>query len=189
MSENPISISSINDFLFCPISIYFHSLYSDTEREIYYSTDQTNGSNAHRSVDNGSYPVGGTIKSLDVYCEKYDLIGKIDIYNRKTKTLTERKKKLKLLYDGYVFQLYAQYFAMKEMNYPVKRLVIHSMDDNKNYQVDLPEKNPEMLEKFEKTISDMRSFDMDGFVCDNANKCKRCIYAPYCDRGGFDGIG
>lgn len=26
MSEHPIAISKINDFIFCPVSIYFHAL-------------------------------------------------------------------------------------------------------------------------------------------------------------------
>ena len=26
MSEEPIAISNLNDFIFCPVSIYFHSL-------------------------------------------------------------------------------------------------------------------------------------------------------------------
>ena len=26
MSEQPLSISNLNDFIFCPVSIYFHSL-------------------------------------------------------------------------------------------------------------------------------------------------------------------
>ena len=31
MSENPILISNLNDFIFCPVSIYFHSLEKDAD--------------------------------------------------------------------------------------------------------------------------------------------------------------
>lgn len=183
MSEAPIGITALNDFTFCPLSIYFHSLYGDMDKMIYCSTAQTDGENAHRAVDSKSYPVANTVKGLEVYSEKYNLIGKIDIYNKATKVLTERKKKVKTVYDGYVFQLYAQYFAMTEMGYEIKKLQIHSMDDNKTYQVDLPEQAPEMLKKFENTVAEFENFDFDGFLQTNPKKCANCIYAPYCDRG------
>ena len=32
MSELPLSISNLNDFIFCPVSIYFHGLDSDTDK-------------------------------------------------------------------------------------------------------------------------------------------------------------
>ena len=185
MSENPINITNLNDFIFCPVSIYFHSLYADMDRMIYHSTDQTNGINAHKAVDDRSYPVANTIKSLEVYSEKYNLVGKIDIYNKSTKTLTERKKKIKEIYDGYVFQLYAQYFAMIEMGYEVDRLVIHSIDDNKNYDIDLPENNEEAFHKFERTIAEIHRFDINSFSQTNREKCSHCIYCPYCDRGAL----
>ncbi len=182
MSENPLNITALNDFVFCPMSIYFHNLYGDMERMTYQSTAQINGAKAHEAVDNKTYSAANTIKSLEVFSEKYNLIGKIDIYNKATKTLIERKKKIKQIYDGYVFQIYAQYFAMLEMGYEVDRLIIHSIDDNKNYPVDLPELNIVMFKKFEKIIDDINSFNMNSFFQTNGEKCKHCIYSPYCDR-------
>lgn len=182
MSETPINITALNDFIFCPLSIYFHLLYDDIDKMTYYSTDQINGLYAHRPVDNKSYSVADTVTGLEVYCEKYNLIGKIDIYNKTEKTLIERKKKVKTIYDGYVFQLYAQYFAMIEMGYKIDKLLIHSIDDNKNYIVELPVYDNEMFEKFERTINEIQTFDMNNFVQTNHEKCARCIYSPYCDR-------
>lgn len=185
MSENPITITSLNDFIFCPVSIYFHGLYGDVEKMSYYSTDQIDGLNAHKSVDNKTYSVAKTIKGLEVYCEKYNLIGKIDVYNESTKTLVERKKKVKVIYDGYIYQLYGQYFAMTEMGYKIEQLVIYSIDDNKSYPIDLPENNKELFEKFESTIRAMQNFDITNFTQENGEKCAHCIYSPYCDRGIF----
>lgn len=182
MSETPLNITALNDFVFCPLSIYFHSLYGDMSKMTYCSTDQTNGTNAHKAVDNKSYPVANTVKSLEVYCERLNLIGKIDIYNKAAKTLIERKKKVKTIYDGYVFYLYAQYYAMVEMGYEVRKMLIHSIDDNKNYPIDLPENDPVMLEKFENTLREFENFDFEGFIQTNHEKCARCIYVPYCDR-------
>lgn len=182
MSETPLNITALNDFIFCPLSIYFHSLYGDMEKLTYQSTDQTNGTNAHRFVDDKSYSISNCIKNLEVYCERYNLIGKIDIYNKSTKSLIECKKKVKQIYDGYIFQLYAQYFAMTEMGYQVEKLVIYSIDDKKNYPINLPESDPEMLKKFENTVNNFENFDFDGFIQINHEKCAHCIYAPYCDR-------
>lgn len=42
--ENPIAITKLNDFIFCPASIYFHNLFGDTEKIMYQSERQINGS-------------------------------------------------------------------------------------------------------------------------------------------------
>lgn len=182
--RNEIMISQLNDFIFCPASIYFHMLYGDSTPIMYQNTDQINGSAAHETVDNNSYSTRKDIlTAVDVYCEKYGLSGKIDILDVSKKLLVERKKTVKQIYDGYVFQVYAQYFALKEMGYAVNKIVIHSITDNRNYAIPLPEENPEMLEKFERTIQQMHEFSMDNFVQVNPEKCKRCIYEPACDRG------
>ena len=82
MAEIPISISSLNDFIFCPASIYFHGLDQDTDVLTYQSTDQINGTAAHRTVDSGTYSENKDIlQSFAVYSEQYNLYGKIDIYD------------------------------------------------------------------------------------------------------------
>jgi CRISPR-associated protein Cas4 len=69
---------------------------------------QLAGIEAHKSIDNDSYSTKlSVICGIEVYSQKYDLLGKIDIYDAKTKTLTERKNKISHIYDGYIFQLYA----------------------------------------------------------------------------------
>ena len=78
--------------------------------------------------------------------------------------------------------MYAQYYSLIEMGYHVKRLRIHSMDDNKNYYIPLPESDPEMLFKFKNVIKSIQEFDVDSFSQDNAKKCEHCIYEPACDR-------
>ena len=50
MSEEPIAISNLNDFIFCPVSIYFHSL-EDGEDILTKDSYQLNGSNAHKISD------------------------------------------------------------------------------------------------------------------------------------------
>ncbi|MDO4988674.1 MAG: type V CRISPR-associated protein Cas4 [Synergistes sp.] len=181
--EEPIAISNLNDFIFCPVSIYFHNLYGAVEKSVYQSTYQTNGSAAHKTIDTGTYSSRKSIlQGISVYSEEFGVQGRIDIFDEDKKLLTERKRTVIRIYDGYIFQLYAQYYAMTEMGYDVRRLRIHSITDNKNYDIRLPSEDNEMDEKFRGLITQMRTFDMSGFVQNNAQKCRKCIYEPSCDR-------
>ena len=53
--ENPIAVSLLNDFIFCPASIYFHSVDAATEKLSYESNEQQQGSALHEKTDNGEY--------------------------------------------------------------------------------------------------------------------------------------
>lgn len=181
--DDLIIISNLNDFIFCPASIYFHKLYGNEERLMFQSEYQLNGTKAHENIDANKYSTRkDIITSLDVYSEKYGIIGKIDIYDSSKKMLVERKKHVNVIYDGYVFQIYAQYYAMLEMGYEINRLRIHSMDDNKNYEIPLPVDDIQMSDKFEKLISDIRTFELEKFKQTSIEKCKNCIYEDACDR-------
>lgn len=102
MSEQPVAISLSNDFIFCPASIFFHSL--ETEENIMVQDSfQLNGTNANKHSDSATYSTEKSVlQGVSVYCEKYNLIGKIDVFDEKTGILTERKKKIKTVYDGYI---------------------------------------------------------------------------------------
>ena len=182
--EQPIPFTYLNDFVFCPASVYFHMLYDDTDRALYQDSAQINGTAAHKAVDTNTYTGKlGNIQGISIYCEKLNLLGKIDLYDSTAHTLTERKNLVKQIYDGYVFQLYGQCFAMREMGYEVERLRIHSIQDNRSYDIPLPEDDNEKLTAFLKIIDDINSFDMDSFRQLNISKCQHCIYEPACDRG------
>ena len=130
--ETPLNITALNDFIFCPISLYFHNMYDGVDRNLFQDIYQLNGTKAHEAVDEGKYSTSAAVlQGLEVYCDRYNLIGKIDIFNKNTGLLVERKKKIKVIYDGYIYQLYGQYFALQEMGYEVKQLALHSIDDNK----------------------------------------------------------
>ena len=181
MTENAILISNINDFLFCPVSIYFHNLMGHADRMMSQSEFQINGTNAHKTIEDGQYSSRkDVLQGTEVYCEKYGLVGKTDLFDIKNGLLTERKKKVSRLFDGQIFQVYGQYFALKEMGYEVKAIRIHSMDDNKNYDITIPEDDPAAMDKFETTISGMRTFNPDNYVQTNPQKCSNCIYEPMC---------
>lgn len=183
MDDDCILISQLNDFIFCPASIYFHLLYGSRDNIIFQQAPQLNGTKAHEAIDKGSYSSKKSIlQGISVYSEKYNLIGKIDIFDNSSHILTERKKKIKTIYDGYIFQIYAQYFALTEMGYSVKKLRLYSMDDNKTHDIPLPENDLIMLEKFENTVRQIKNFNLDTFRQNNIDKCRNCIYEPACDR-------
>ncbi len=179
--DDAIIISNLNDFIFCPASIYFHALYGVQVRDSYQCSDQLNGTAAHETVDTATYSSSCNIlQGISCYCEKYNVVGKIDLFDIRKGVLTERKREIKNVYDGYVYQLYAQYFSLKEMGYDVKQIRLYSLITNTVFKQDLPENNPTMLKKFEKLIEDIRCFDIEAFKQTNVEKCRHCIYQPAC---------
>ena len=179
--EEPILITWLNDFIFCPASIYFHNLYGETERIAFQQPCQINGTAAHERIDSGKYSTRKNILSgISVYCEKYNLTGKIDLFDIDSGELVERKKQIKTVYDGYIFQLYGQCFALREMGYTIKKLTLRSLTDNKKYSVPLPENAPEKQSAFDELLQSIADFDLSHFKQINNEKCLNCIYEPLC---------
>lgn len=120
---------------------------------------------------------------MEVYSEKYRIGGRIDTYDRAKSLLVERKKKINVIYDGYIYQLYAQYHCLTEMGYAVKNLKLYSMDDNKSYRVKSPAADPERQRGFEQLLMNIRDYKLTDPFAPNAMKCRRCIYNNLCDVG------
>ncbi len=178
--ESYIPISNINDFVFCPKSIYFHKLYQKYNEAIYHQESQRNGKIAHESIDQKKYSSEKKwITNLDVYSQKYGLCGKIDMLNTKDNHLIERKNKIFKIYDGYKYQLWAQMFCLQEMGHRVERLFIHSLTDNKRTEIEKPDLYQKT--KFENTLKRMRSYSITQDINTNINKCSKCIYNELCD--------
>jgi hypothetical protein len=47
--DDYIIISNLNDFIFCPASIYFHNLYGSMDTFLYQGASQINGTDAANS--------------------------------------------------------------------------------------------------------------------------------------------
>lgn len=182
--ENYITLSWLNDFIFCPRSIYFHQLYSCYNEQQYKQKPQVAGTAAHEAVDNKHYSNKKTVlQAIAVFSQKYNIAGKIDVFDMETGRLTERKNNILKIYDGYVFQVFAQYFGLSEMGYVVKEIMIYDMQKNKNYPVALPWPENPMFLKFEKLIIDINNFSLeDPSFVPNIEKCMKCIYSPLCDK-------
>jgi CRISPR-associated exonuclease Cas4 len=176
-----LPISFLNDFIFCPKSIYFHNLYGGYEKEVYHDLPQKNGNMNHKTIDEKTYSSRKTmIQAMDIYSAKYGLCGKIDLYDTETKTLIERKTKISVIYDGYRYQIYAQYFCLTEMGYPVEKLFLHSLKDNTRYPIPLP--SPAEITEFETLLDKINRFDVfDPNFTQNPEKCQKCIYRELCD--------
>jgi len=177
--EDYIQISKLNDFIFCPKSIYFHGVFESFSEKTYHDTPQTVGKIKHEIIEKGEYSsLKRYLQAIDVYSEKYGLCGKIDIFDVETGFLIERKYRVKEIYDGYRYQLYAQAFALEEMGHKVRGLYIHSLIDNKRHPIAMPDKNEK--KKFAELVFQMRNFQVDiGFI-QNEKKCAMCIYKPLC---------
>lgn len=86
----------------------------ESDETIYHATPQTIGRVAHATVDNKTASNrADDILSLPVYSEEYGLMGKIDVYKRKEKKLIERKYQLKQIFQGQIYQLWAQMFCLQ----------------------------------------------------------------------------
>jgi CRISPR-associated protein Cas4 len=94
---------------------------------------------------------------VSVYSETYGLVGKIDLYYGNLKLLVERKTRIKKVHRGYIYQLYAQFFCLREMNIPVEKLALRSLSTNQSYQIDLPTSAEE--NDFAVFIKRIRNFD------------------------------
>jgi len=120
------------------------------------------------------------LQGIEVYSEEFEIIGKIDLYDKGKKQLIERKKKIKTLYEGYYLQIYAQYYCLIEMGYVVKELFFHSLSDNKRIKVPLPTNEDKL--RLKEIISQMNNFDLaDKDFSQNVKKCQMCIYKELCD--------
>lgn len=174
--HNAIQISKLNDFTFSPKSIYYHSIFESFSDVLYHDTPQVKGRIAHERIDSKQYSSSKRfIQAMPVYSQKYNLVGKIDLFDTGTNTLIERKAKVKQIYEGYVLQLYAQMFCMQERGFVVKHLKIHSLEDNKRYTIALPTKQD--VKRFKNLIKQIRTLNISSYhETISENKLNNCIY-------------
>lgn len=180
--EQYIQITKLNDFVFCPLSLYLHGLYEKYDQNIYHEEAQTAGKIKHENIDEGRYSSRKRyLQGLPVYSERFNLMGKIDIYDKEEKVLIERKNKIDKIYDGYRYQLFAQFECMWEMGYPVEKMYLHSLLDNKRYEINPPD--IEDMIKFVDIVNSINKTNLYRFKKGaNPKKCDRCIYRELCNQ-------
>ena len=183
-----IPLSTLTVFIFCPYSIYLHNVYMEAAEDVYKARPQTAGSEAHRGIDQKS---GSTrrcdLMAMPVYCDELGIAGKIDIFKQDRQLLIERKNRLPAIFRGQLYQLWGQYFCLKEMGYNVSQLAFYEISTNKMFPVDLPhEAEKQELASF---ISRFKAYDpaVTPFTV-NPNKCAHCIYCNLCDKTTSDNV-
>lgn len=186
--EDYIHISTLNDFVFCPYSIYLQGVYMDTDEGQYKAAPQVRGKAAHQTSDHKTASNrADDILSLPVYSDEYGLMGKIDVYKRKEKKLIERKYQLKQIFQGQIYQLWAQMLCLREMGEKVESLAFYETSANKMIPVAMPSEDD--LLKFRDFLQRFRNFDPGTTsFCVNINKCRHCVYCNLCDKAIDDNV-
>lgn len=180
--ETYIPISELNDFTFCPRSIYFHHLYGQYSVNVYHDTPQKEGNLAHESIDEKKYSTSKKwIQGMEIFSDELGICGKIDLYNEETGELVERKRKIVKIYDGHKLQVWAQAVCLEEMGYSVRKIFLHSLLDNKRYPVEWSDVETDCFLSLKEQIQKMRSFSLEDYFSQNPEKCAHCIYSELCD--------
>lgn len=187
MEESFINISMLNDFIFCPYSIYLHNVYENTDESLYHAVPQIRGRIVHETVDNKKASTHkDSIEAMTVYSEKYGIAGKIDVFKVKEHLLIERKYQLKRIFQGQLYQLWAQMLCLEEMGYCVEKLAFYETSTKKTIAVNKP--TDEEMRSFEKFLVSFRSYDPLVPFYQNLNKCRHCIYCSLCDKTEEDNV-
>lgn len=186
--ETYIKLSTLNDFIFCPKSIFYHNLYDNYDKNIYQEEAQKEWTLVHESIDNKTYSTSKHILQwTSVFSERYKIAWKIDTFNTKTWELIERKNQIFLdenrdwkIYLWQKYQLRWQMFCLEEMWYIVQSIYIYSVKDNKKYRIYKP--NTKQLLDFETILKKYEKFNLlEKHWKQNTNKCLKCIYRELCD--------
>ena len=160
----------------------------ESDEMIFHAEPQTIGRVSHDSIDHKTYSNrANDIMSLPVYSESFGLMGKIDLYKKKEHLLIERKYQLKQIFQGQIYQLWAQMFCMQEMGYTVDKLAFYEMSTNRMISVNIPSDSD--IQRFSIFIQQFRLFDPASTSFHiNTNKCRHCIYCNLCDKTDIDNV-
>ncbi len=181
-----IPLSYLNDFIFCPYSIYLHQIFDSGESETFSAAPQQKGKTAHTKIDSPTVHAKG-MRGIYVISDKLKLFGKIDVYYPDSKHLIEYKRQIKTVYQGFYYQIWAQYFCLIEMGFKVDSLELVSMIDKKRLALDIPSKAE--FEELSSHVNKIMTFDPFSFCAEvNQNKCRHCIYSSLCDKTGEEHV-
>jgi len=151
------------------------------EEELIHAVPQIQGRASHETIDQKKYSsLKDEFSGMPVCCNELGIVGKIDIYKVSEKLLIERKYKLLKIYQGQIYQLWAQYFCMIEMGYEVEKLAFYAISSNTTFPVEIPENaQKDELKGF---IQQFKTYNPMQEISVNINKCTHCIYCNLCDK-------
>lgn len=149
--------------------------------DVFHDVPQARGKAVHKTIDEQTYSSRKDILTgISVFSDELGICGKIDIYNVAQKALIERKYQLKTIYQGQLYQLWAQYFCMIEMGYEIEKLSLYAISENKTFQQALP--TIAQKQELQQFIESFKTFNPEYEISINSNKCAHCIYSNLCDK-------
>ena len=90
--ETFMPITYVNDFIFCPYSVYLHQVFDNNVEDLYSANPQQIGKLAHFDIDYfEKTEKSETLKGIYVISKKLGVYGKIDTYWINDKKLVESK--------------------------------------------------------------------------------------------------
>ena len=176
--EHYLAITTLNDFIFCPYSIYLHEIYHHSKEETYHSGFQSKGKRLHDFIENNQDE--NDWKHAFVFSERLKIYGKIDEYEPQEKELTEYKSTISIAFQGYYYQLWSQYICLSEMGIEVLKLSFYDFKQNQKIPVSIP--TDSQIIELENHIKKVQRFDFNTDINVNPNKCMRCIYQNLCEK-------
>ncbi len=157
------------------------------DEDEYHATPQVQGRYSHSTVDNNKIKDKNVITSLSVYSDTLGLMGKIDIYRIQQKQLIERKYRLQNIFQGQIYQLWAQYFCMCEMGYDIQQIAFYEISTNTTISQQLPTK--ENLLELSNFIDKFNAYNpLLDHIKINIKKCQHCIYSKLCDKSTLHNV-
>lgn len=187
MEENYIALSTLNDYIFCPYSIYLHNIYMEADEGLYHATPQTQGRIAHDAIDHKrSSTRKHDLMALAVKSDKLGIIGKIDIYKGDEHHLIERKYQLKQIFRGQQYQLWGEYFCMKEMGYEVDKISFYEISTNTIIPQPIP--GDDEFNELSHFVEQFKVYNPADPITTNPNKCSHCIYNPLCEKTEIENV-
>ena len=188
MPDNFINITALNDFLFCPYSIYLHNAFMDMDEDIFVAAPQVKGKAAHKEIDSRTFSKNeNDVQSLKVFSNELGLMGVIDLYRKDEKHLVELKNKVGgSLFLGQKVQLWAQYYCLTEMGYQVEKISVY--EKSKGVFHDVKIHDSEDRNTLENLITKFRQFDFSQQIEINTKKCTHCIYCNLCHFTDYDNV-
>ncbi|MBW6482519.1 MAG: type V CRISPR-associated protein Cas4 [Vicingaceae bacterium] len=187
--ETFLPITYLNDFVFCPYSIYLHQVFDNNSEDLYSATPQQRGKAEHDAIDTfeePSRPSKAVLKGIYVISNKLGVYGKIDTLYLNKKRLVESKYSITTIYQGYYYQLWAQYFALTEMGFEIEEIAFYSIRDKKTHPTKIPQQKE--FEELRNHIRKIARFDFESAMNVNSVKCSHCIYASLCDKTNIDHV-
>ncbi|MBS1644462.1 MAG: type V CRISPR-associated protein Cas4 [Bacteroidetes bacterium] len=186
--ETYLPISFLNDFIFCPYSLYLHQVFDNSSEELYSAAPQQVGKRHHDAIDRQrkQEKSPNVLRGIYVLSERLGIYGKIDSYYPAEQRLVESKYAITTLYKGYYYQLWAQYFALQEMGYRVAQLAFFSIKDRKTHPIALPD--AAAFAELQQHIRKIAHYDFEQEFVANPAKCLHCIYASLCDKTNTDHV-